>query len=321
MQSANRCAVRILVVDDDFGSRLVAQAAVEALGHRCVTAADGDAAWQIFGEYAPEVLITDRQMPGMDGLQLCRAIRAAEQDSYTYIILVTSSEADADVLAGMRAGADDYLTKPLNPFDLQVRLLAAERVTGLHDELARYRLVLKALARTDPLTQLPNRRTLDEDLAVLHGRSDRYGRAYSVAIADIDYFKGYNDTYGHQAGDEALRRVAAVLSGQARAGDNVYRYGGEEFLVLLPEQSSAGALIAINRLRAKVEALNIAHAASRAGILTISAGVSSYVAGRGVTAQELLGAADVALYSAKAAGRNTVLCAVEPAAAAVPAWH
>ncbi|MDP9240988.1 MAG: diguanylate cyclase [Actinomycetota bacterium] len=311
--------MRILVADDDLGSRLVAQAAVEALGHQCVTAADGDSAWRMFGEYAPEVLITDRQMPGLDGLQLCRTIRAAEKDSYTYIILVTSSGANADVLAGMRAGADDYLTKPVDPFDLQVRLLAAERVTVLHDELARYRKELNALARTDPLTQLRNRRTLDDDLALLHSRSQRYARAYSLAIADIDNFKGYNDTYGHQAGDEALRLVAAVLSGGARSDDSVYRYGGEEFLVMLPEQSSVDALVAINRLRTQVEALRIGHTGSRTGILTISAGVASFVAGRDVSAEELLGEADVALYSAKAAGRNTVVSAVEPPRAVVPA--
>ncbi|MFF1881296.1 response regulator [Pseudarthrobacter sp. NPDC058196] len=128
--------MRVLVVDDDPGSLLVAQAAVEQSGHECLTAADGDIAWDLYQTWRPHVVVTDLQMPGMDGLSLCRAIRAAEEDAYTYVVLVTSHGSRVDVLAGMEAGADDYVTKPLDPFLLQTRLFAAHRVTALHADLA-----------------------------------------------------------------------------------------------------------------------------------------------------------------------------------------
>jgi diguanylate cyclase (GGDEF)-like protein len=304
--------VRILVADDDLGSRLVGQSSVEALGHTCLTAVDGDEAWRLFCDYKPEVLVTDREMPGLNGVQLCRAIRAAAGDTYTYIILVTSAGDNSDVLSGMEAGADDYLTKPLDPFALQAKLLAARRVTSLHAQLALYRAELAELARTDPLTNLHNRLTLGKDLELLHSRSRRYQRSYSLALLDIDNFKAYNDTYGHQAGDQALRGVALALDRDARAGDAVYRYGGEEFLIVLPEQPPAEALAAVDRLRLAVQALGIEHSGSPGGVLTISAGVASFVAGRDISADELLKEADLALYRAKASGRNRVAGAAEP---------
>ncbi len=304
--------MRILVADDDLGSRLVAKSAVEALGHECVTAVDGDEAWRMFCDDGPEVLVTDREMPGLNGVQLCRAIRSAAVDNYTYIILVTSAGDDGDVLSGMEAGADDYLTKPLDPFALQSRLLAARRVTSLHAELARYRTDLAELARTDPLTKLRNRLTLATDLELLHSRSARYQRAYSLALFDIDGFKSFNDRYGHQAGDQALRGVALALDRHARLGDAVYRYGGEEFLIVLPEQAPAQAMGVVDRLRRAVESLGIGHADSAGGILTVSAGVASYVTGRDISADELLKEADLALYHAKATGRNRVVAGAEP---------
>lgn len=313
--------MRILVADDDFGSRLVAQASVEALGHTCTTAVDGDEAWQLFCSNQPEVLVTDREMPGLNGVQLCRAIRDVELDRYTYIILVTSAGDDGDVLSGMEAGADDYLTKPLDPFALQARLLAAQRVTSLHAQLARYRTELAELARTDPLTKLRNRLTLGQDLDLLHSRSQRYQRCYSLALFDVDLFKGYNDAYGHQAGDAALRGVALALDHHGRQGDAVYRYGGEEFLVVLPEQTPDAAFAAVDRLRVAVQELGIEHAASAEGILTVSAGVASLVAGRAITSEELLKEADLALYQAKASGRNRVVSAGYAASAEFSAQH
>ncbi|WP_311262645.1 response regulator [Pseudarthrobacter sp. BRE9] len=128
--------LRVLVVDDDAGSLLVARAAVEQSGHECITAADGDTAWELYRSHQPHVVVADLQMPGMDGLSLCRAIRTADTDNYTYLVLVTSHGSRNDVLAGMDAGADDYVTKPLDPFHLQTRLFAAQRVTTLHSHLA-----------------------------------------------------------------------------------------------------------------------------------------------------------------------------------------
>jgi diguanylate cyclase (GGDEF)-like protein len=303
--------VNILVADDDLGSRLVAQAVVEGLGHECVVVADGAAAWQAIESHPPEVLVTDLMMPGMDGLELCRRIRAAEQDSYTYIVLVTSLAERRDVLSGMQAGADDYLTKPLDPFELETRLLAAGRVTALHADLGRCRADLVRLARTDPLTGLRNRQGLAEELALLHLRSERHDRNYAVAICDVDFFKAYNDAYGHQAGDDALRSVAATLTAQTRDGDGVYRYGGEEFLLILPEQTLPSAVAVMERIRRAVQDLGIPHGAGGAGsVVMLSTGIAAFLpGGRTVTSEELLREADKAVYAAKSRGRNAVVAA------------
>ena len=304
--------MKILIADDDLGSRLVAQSAVQRLGHVCVTAEDGDQAWQLIAHSRPDVLITDRDMPGMDGLSLCQRLRAQEQeqDGYTYIILLTGLDDPDEITAGMQAGADDYLTKPLDSFALQTRLLAAARVTALHDELRLARTALARLAHTDPLTGLRNRLGLAADLEHLHNVSERYGRNYCLAMCDIDFFKAYNDTYGHPAGDQALRTVAAVLTEQVRKGDRVYRYGGEEFLVLLPEQDLAGAGTAMERIRERLHALAVEHrGAGPDSVLTLSVGLAASHPDRRVPSNEVLAEADTALYEAKAAGRNRVAIA------------
>lgn len=307
--------MRVLVADDDPGVRLVAKTVVEDLGHECVEAANGDEAWDTFTQYQPQVLVTDRRMPGLDGLQLCRAVRDSEENSYTYIVMLTSLARHDDILAGIDAGADDYVIKPLDPFALHSRLLVAHRVASLHLELGRYRAELAAQAQTDPLTKLNNRLKLTEDLDRLHRRSVRYGRDYSLALCDIDFFKHYNDTYGHQAGDKALRAVAEALAAFGRQGEGVYRYGGEEFLLLLPEQKAFAAAAALERFRATVQGLGIAHSIPPAGVLTISVGISSFAPGCGTDSEGLLRQADIALYQAKAAGRNRVSVADLPTTA------
>ncbi|WAH98989.1 diguanylate cyclase [Arthrobacter sp. MMS18-M83] len=303
--------MKVLVVDDDLGSRLVAKAAVEQSGHECIVAADGSSAWELYRQHRPQVVVTDLMMPGLDGLDLCRAIRSAEQDSYTYLVLVTSKDSREDVVAGMRAGADDYVAKPLDPFTLHTRLLVAQRVTSLHTDLARYRAALAEQARTDPLTKLHNRLKLSEDLEQLHHKCARYGTDYSLAICDVDNFKSYNDIYGHQAGDLALQAVAASLARQGRQSDGIYRFGGEEFLFLLPGQTVSGAETRLERALAAVHGLGIAHSGNPSGTLTVSAGVSAYVPDHRVSSERLLKEADMALYAAKSAGRNRVEVAPE----------
>jgi diguanylate cyclase (GGDEF)-like protein len=298
--------MKVLVADDDPGSLMVARAAVERSGHDCLAAADGDEAWALYREHQPDVVVTDWMMPGMDGLALCRAIRAREQDLYTYVVLLTSQGSRDDVLAGLEAGADDYVTKPLDPFVLHARLLVARRITTLHADLAHYRRVLSRQARTDPLTGLHNRLKLSEDLEQLHLRSRRYAEQYSLAMCDVDNFKSYNDIYGHQAGDLALRAVGAALLGIVRKSDGVYRYGGEEFLLMLPKQSVSGAKALMERALDAVRNLAIVHAGDPSGQLRLSAGISSFSAGHRVDADTLVGEADAALYAAKAAGRNRV---------------
>ncbi len=299
--------MRVLVADDDFGSRLVAQAAVEQSGHECIAAADGAAAWELYQRHRPQAVVSDLEMPGMDGLELCRAIRAAETDSYTYLVLVTSHGSKDAVVAGMNAGADDYMTKPLDPFTLHTRLLVAERVTSLHADLARYRAALAEQARTDPLTKLRNRLTLAADLEQLRKTSEHGGEQFSVVLCDVDYFKRYNDLYGHQAGDAALRAVADALAQQVRQSDGVYRFGGEEFLIILPRQSPSGARAFMTRAFEAVRELEIAHSGNPPGVLTLSGGIAACTDSHRVSVDTLLHEADLALYAAKAAGRNRVM--------------
>ena len=301
--------MKVLVVDDEPLARLVLQTAVERLGHEWTAAENGEAGWERFTADQPDVLVTDLLMSGMHGLELCRRVR--EHDSshgrYTYVILATVLGDREDVVRGMEAGADDYLVKPVELFDLQSRLIAARRVTALHAELDAYRAELSRLAHTDPLTRLGNRLSMEEDLTAVDARGRRYGHRFCVAICDVDLFKTYNDTLGHQAGDEALQAVAARMKRDLRAGDGVYRYGGEEFVLVLPEQTLETAGVAVDRVRSAVEELAIPHPASPSGVLTISAGVVAFTPGATGSLDQLLEQADMALYRAKAAGRNRVV--------------
>ncbi|WP_159701105.1 diguanylate cyclase [Arthrobacter sp. 18067] len=298
--------MKVLIADDDQISRMITKAAVEQSGHECIVAVDGDSAWQMYQDHSPEAVVTDLMMPGLNGLDLCRAIRASEQDSYTYIILVTSHGSRKDVLAGMEAGADDYVTKPLDPFSLHIRLLAAQRITSLHADLARYRTALTEQARTDPLTKLHNRLKLTEDLGQLHSHEDH---DYCLAMVDVDNFKSYNDIYGHQAGDAALLAIATTLAREVRKADAVYRFGGEEFLLVLRDESVSGARTVMERVRSAVHDLRIEHSGDPDGVLTISAGVSAFTEGHRAGSEQLLREADLALYAAKASGRNRVTLA------------
>ena len=298
--------MKVLVADDEPGSLLVAKSAVERSGHACLTAADGDQAWTLYLEHQPDVVVTDWMMPGLDGLALCRAIRARKTDLYTYVVLLTSHGSRDDVLAGLEAGADDYVAKPLDPFVLHARLLVAMRVTTLHADLAHYRRALSEQARTDPLTGLNNRLKLSEDLEQLQAHSQRYGEEYCVAMCDVDNFKSYNDIYGHQAGDAALRSVAAALLSTARSSDGIYRYGGEEFLLLLPHQSLQGGRAFMVRALETVRAMDIAHSGDPTGHLTLSAGIAAFTATHRPDMPTLLEEADAALYAAKTLGRNRV---------------
>jgi two-component system chemotaxis response regulator CheY len=301
--------MRILIADGDDGVRSMVRTLVEDLGHDVVEARDGDEAWAVFSRLQPEIVVLDRLLrPGPNGLELCRAIRSSEEDTLNYasIVLLTSLRSRQDVLDCLEAGADDYVAKPLDPFVLHARLLVARRVTMVHHEMRRYRAELAQQAATDPLTGLNNRLRLAEELDRQHAISTRYGRAYSLALCDIDHFKLFNDTYGHQAGDDALRQIAAALAGSGRRGEGVYRYGGEEFLLVLPEQGAEPALLALERLRGVVEALAIPNPGTEPGVLTMSVGIASYVPGSDYTAEQLVGDADAALYRAKAEGRNRV---------------
>ncbi|MEY2420692.1 MAG: hypothetical protein QOI95_759 [Acidimicrobiaceae bacterium] len=305
--------MKILIADDGATSRLIAHMALRSLGHECHAAVNGTEAWNAFQSLRPDVVMSDWMMPGMTGLELCHRIRCDASGNYTYFIMVTARGALDEILEGMSAGADDYLVKPLDPDDLRVRLIAADRVTSLHRELEQQRSELAmandeliAIARRDPLTGVGNRRALEEDLDQLDARVTRYGHRYCMALIDVDYFKSYNDTYGHPEGDRILQSVVAQLTLQARGGDALYRYGGDEFLCVFPEQSLASGRLAVERMRLGLEQLQIPHVDSPLGVLTISAGVAVLDPGRTGSVSGVLKEADEALYQAKELGRNCV---------------
>jgi two-component system, cell cycle response regulator len=311
--------VKVLVADDEPVTRLIAAAALGSLGHDCTTVSDGAAAWEAYRSERPDVVISDWLMPGLTGPELCRNIRSEPASDYPYFIMISVLGSPDKVIEGMTAGADDYLVKPLDPDELQLRLVAAARVTALHQQLAQQRSELEHLnheltvtVRKDPLTGLGNHRALEENLALLDALVSRYNRRYCLAMLDIDHFKSYNDTYGHLAGDQALRAVAAKLNEQVRSGDALYRYGGEEFLCVLLEQSLMTGTPAVERMRAGVESLAIPHFGSPTGVLTISAGLAEPDPAHKKPASEVLKDADAALYRAKNTGRNRVQRAVNP---------
>jgi diguanylate cyclase (GGDEF)-like protein len=305
--------MKILVADDDATSRLLIEVALRSLGHECHSVSDGAQAWDAIQWGQPDVVISDWTMPELSGIELCRKVRAHPRGGYTYFIMVTMNDTPDQMLEGMGAGVDDYLVKPLDVDDLRARLIGAARVTAVHRQLIDQRAELEQqnheltrIARRDPLTGLGNRRALQEDLELIDARVQRYGHEYCMALLDVDHFKAYNDTYGHPAGDQVLQKVSAQLEHQARGGDALYRYGGEEFLCIFPEQSIATGTIAVERMRAGVQRLALPHEKSVAGVLTISGGLAMLNADAPSSASKVLEAADQALYRAKQLGRNRV---------------
>ena len=312
--------MRILIAEDDVVSRTILRRAVEKIGHECIAAADGEEAWTLYKENPNlDVIISDWMMPGVDGLELCRRVRDDQHDGYTYFIFLTALGDREHLLMGLEAGADDYLSKPLDRGELQVRLISASRVTALHrrlaqqnDELERLNRRLFEQSREDPLTRLGNRLRLREEFEVLQARVRRYAHSYSVVLCDVDHFKGYNDLYGHLEGDEVLQKVAGTISCHLRSGDTAYRYGGEEFLIVLPEQDLQSATSVADRLRQAIEGLGIPHEANEPpGVVTISAGAAAVSHESPRSTDELLTEADEALYAAKQAGRNRVATSAE----------
>jgi two-component system chemotaxis response regulator CheY len=234
--------------------------------------------------------------------------------AYTHFVFITGSSDKAHFLEAMHAGADDYLTKPVDLDNLRARLEVARRaVTIQRQEDAKHSALRRKsdgdfrAARTDPLTAVSNRLELKEDLEVLASRVDRYGRPYSAALCDIDSFKAYNDCFGHLAGDDVLRRVAHTIHAGLRRGDGFYRFGGEEFLAILPEQSLAESAAGMERVRHEVEELRIIHAPEASmPFVTISVGIAELNSDSTGGIEDWLRRADTALYMAKALGRNRV---------------
>jgi two-component system chemotaxis response regulator CheY len=306
--------VRILVVDDDPVSASVLVKGAEVLGHACDVVRDGDAAWRVLStDHDVDVVVSGWVQPGLSGRDLCLRVR---ERSVRYLPFVFHTAADdrASQLQGMLAGADDWLRKPLDLHELRLRLVAAERLVLLHrrleaqaNELRRLNGQLERQLRQDVVTGIPNRRRLEEDAQLLYDRAVKLGLGYSLAMIDVDHFKAYNDTYGHARGDEALRAIASRLTRGSRADDQVYRYGGEEFVLVLQTDDPSTACQILERVRRDVERLALPHAASDLGIVTVSIGVATMNPAVPHPATDVIDRADAAMYRAKRQGRNRVV--------------
>jgi len=301
--------MKILLVDDEPVSRRMLQGLLTKWGYEAVTAEDGDSAWKILKTpQAPRMALLDWMMPGQNGVDVCRTLRKLRPEPYTYILLLTAKDTSESVVEGLESGADDYLTKPFNPQELKARIRVGLRLLNLEDNLVQARESMRFKATHDPLTGLWNRGWILETLEKEVWRSWREGTSLGLLIADLDHFKSVNDTYGHLAGDAVLREVTRRMQSNVRPYDAVGRYGGEEFLVLLP---GCGGQETRNKAEHLREAIQKEPIETPAGILNVTMSVG------GVTtsdwpkdnSNQLLQMADLALYRAKEDGRDRTIIA------------
>jgi two-component system cell cycle response regulator len=271
-------------------------------GHRVAGAADAEQALALLRGEAPDVVLLDHELPGLRGMELLDRLREHEELAAMPVIMLTSSHAPDLLVEALRRGAHDFLRKPFDPAELDARVIAALRVKRLHDALLEANRRLARQALTDDLTALANRRHGAHQLEREVALCVRHGRVLALVRVDVDHFKAINDTHGHQAGDQVLADVARRLAGAVRGGDELARWGGDEFVAILPGTDKPGALRAAERLRAAVAAAPV-QAAEIELAVTVSVGWAHW---SGDTPDDLLARADRALYRAKDAGRDTV---------------
>ena len=302
--TANRS--RVLVVDDDPLSRKLLEEVLDSAGYEVDGASDGHEALGRVRVHRPDVVVTDWQMPKMDGLTLCRILKGTDETRFTYVIMAsTLGETEAKV-TGLETGADDYLVKPIDPVELRARVRVGLRLQKALLDLASKNEILEKLALTDSLTGLSNRRAFEEALAPELARVDRQGSPASLLFLDLDHFKNVNDTHGHAVGDEVLAGFAHVLRWGCRKGDLAARIGGEEFALLLPATGWVPAGIVAERIRRATEAHPLGRSVPVP--VTVSIGVATTeTLPAPAGAAELFQKADAALYRAKAEGRNRVV--------------
>jgi two-component system cell cycle response regulator len=302
--------MKILIAEDDLTSRSILTAVLKKWDFDPVVAEDGAAAWDYLQRPdAPGLVLLDWNMPGLDGLEVCRRLRAVETRNPAYVILLTARGQKGDIVLGLQAGANDYISKPYHSEELQARIGVGRRMLELQSHLLEARDALIHQATHDPLTDILNRRAILDRLAQEISRAGREKACLSVGMFDIDHFKAVNDVHGHQAGDDALIAFTRCIRARLRNYDILGRYGGEEFLVIAPGSVGHNGESLYERLRAGVAETVTP---TRAGplSLTVSIGVAK---GTGAgTVDALLAAADAALYQAKAAGRNRVVYADAP---------
>ena len=314
----NNIELKVMVVED---SKVTMKALCNYLKRMGVptplTAGTGQEAVDLFRKHRPDIVLLDAILPDIDGFDVAKQYRAMEKgNEWTAIIFLTSMDKDEDVARGIEAGGDDYLLKPISEMVLRAKINAMRRLVemqralvGVTQKLNDANKELQRLSTTDGLTNLANRRFFDEISAREWRRCERMKKPLALVMIDVDHFKKYNDTYGHQEGDACLKSVAAQVARAApRASDLAARYGGEEFVLVLSDTTVDGAKWVANHIRQHVADLKMPHSSSSIGHVSVSCGVASLLPMEGMTFDILLKAADEALYKAKEQGRNTVVC-------------
>ena len=298
--------MKILIADDSPVYRHLMKQAVSGHGYRLIIAANGNDAWRLFEEHKPEIVLTDWNMPGFEGPELCRQIRQSERKAYCYVILITSQSDKKRVVEGLAAGADDYLTKPFDEGELLARVAVGHRIIALQRQIEFKNARLEELALTDELTGLPNRRAIEQWAVREISLAERHHFSLWMVIADLDHFKDINDAFGHNVGDLVLRGFADVLRTNTRQSNMCARFGGEEFLMMLSHADLKSTIIAVDRVRAEFQRRKFM---TRSGTVeaTASFGIAGLERGVAMGFEQLVSMADRALYRAKQAGRNRIM--------------
>src|SRR6266446_1277789 len=303
---ATESEMKLLIVDDSAVARKSVEQALFGQPYSLIFATTGQQAVDLFLKHRPSLVIMDRMMPDLNGVEICRRMRSISSSSYTHIIMLTAKTDKASVVEGLRAGADDYLTKPFHEEELLARVGVGLRTLELHRQIEAKNKKLEKLALTDDLTGLPNRRAIEEWGAREVSGATRHDYSLWVIVADLDRFKQVNDTFGHNAGDEVLKTFAKVLKAHTRRSDICGRHGGEEFMMVLSHATAKDVEKAMERIRAEFETTPLNFGGCNI-LATASFGIAGFEAGQAKPAfDELVSRADAALYSAKRAGRNRV---------------
>lgn len=318
--------MKALVIEDSRTSQAMIAHLLRDIGIEPVQAENGLRGLELYAERRPDLILLDVVLPDIDGLEVARRVRAAEgPGDWTPIVFLTGRTSDADLEAGIEAGGDDYLVKPLNPIVFAAKVRAMSRIAQMRDKLLetthqldQVNRELMRLSAMDGLTGLANRRHFDSVLRSEWDRGERRRHPVSLLMCDVDFFKPYNDSYGHLQGDECLRRVSSALQFAIRRPcELAARYGGEEFALLLPETNAQQAMEIAETVRSNVERLAIPHGQSPKGVVSISIGVATRVPSAQLSPERLIALADKALYIAKKGGRDRAAQAVGGASEAL----
>ncbi len=305
--------MRVLIAEDDLVFRRVLEATLLKWGYEVISACDGNEAWRLIqSNNAPRLAILDWMMPGLDGIEICRKARRQTDRPYIYILLLSAKGDRGDMITGLDAGADDYITKPFDPLEMRGRLRAGQRIVELQEQLLATREELQYIASHDSLTRLWNRPAIISTLRKQLAQAGRSRSSVAVAMADVDHFKDINDTYGHTVGDAVLCKLAQKMVASIRPYDALGRYGGEEFLIVFEGCGPAEAFSLAERLRKCIceERMQVAETSLS---VTLSMGVAVSASEGEEDHEAIIHRADAALYVAKNSGRNRVVAAPFPA--------